>query len=85
MQLELPDQVIQEAKLTAVELRIELACSLFDAGRLTLGQGARIAGLTPDDFEAALQDRGIDLNRFELNDIRKEIADVLAMASRSHR
>jgi predicted HTH domain antitoxin len=58
MTLELPD-VEGVEKLTASELRLELACALFERGRVTKISGAELAGVDFFEFQRALGERRI--------------------------
>lgn len=51
MTLELPDDVFRRAGLSENEARIEIACRLFQAGKLTLGEAVRLAGVPRTEFE----------------------------------
>ena len=62
MLLTLPDELLQAAKVTEAELRTELALALFQQERLTLGQGALLAGLPQLDFQRLLASRQIPLH-----------------------
>jgi predicted HTH domain antitoxin len=58
MTIELPDIEAVE-KLSPAELRLELACALYDRGRLTKTSGAELAGVDFFEFQRALGERGI--------------------------
>jgi predicted HTH domain antitoxin len=55
----LPDDILTSGKVTEQEARVELVCALFRLGRLSLPEGARLAGLSRDAFESSLMSRGI--------------------------
>lgn len=56
MILELPDI---EPELSAADLRLELACSLYAHGRIGAVSGAELAGTDLFTFQSGLRDRGI--------------------------
>ena len=58
MTIELPDIEAVE-RLSPAELRIELACALFERGRLGKVEGAQLAGVNFFEFQRALGDRQI--------------------------
>jgi predicted HTH domain antitoxin len=64
MPLVISDDDLQAANLTPDEARVEIACRLFDAGRLTVGHAAHMAGLTEPAFEEQLHLRGIPRYRY---------------------
>jgi predicted HTH domain antitoxin len=63
MPLRIPDDLLQEAGLSEHEALIEIACRLFDAGKLTLWSSAKWAGLTRTAFEEELLRRRIPIHR----------------------
>ena len=58
----LPDDLLQSAKMTEAELKAELALTLFQQERLTLGQAAALAGTAQLDFQRLLASRQIPLH-----------------------
>jgi predicted HTH domain antitoxin len=62
MPVTLPDDLLQATKLTAAELKAELALALFQQDRLTLGQAAVLAGVPQLDFQRLLASRRIPLH-----------------------
>jgi predicted HTH domain antitoxin len=58
MTIELPDIEAVE-KLSPSELRLELACALYDRGRITKITGAELAGVDFFEFQRALGERRI--------------------------
>lgn len=74
MTLHIPDDILQRSGLDAKQLAVELACRLFDIGRLDLPTAARLAGVERVAFETALRDRSIALYRPTLGDIADEAA-----------
>lgn len=69
MVINLPDDVLRQAGLDEHEALVEFACWLFDSDRLDLFGGARLAGLSRLDFEAALRARRIPIYRPTLQDV----------------
>ena len=58
MTIELPD--IEAVKnLSPSELRLELACALYERGRVTKVSGCELAGVDFFEFQRALGERGI--------------------------
>lgn len=58
MTIELPDIEAVE-KLSPSELRLELACALYDRGHVTKITGAELAGVDFFEFQRALGEREI--------------------------
>ena len=59
MPVTLPDDLLAEAGLSEQEAKLEIACRLFDASKLTLPQATHWLGITRVEFEAALLERGL--------------------------
>ena len=63
------DEILQSAKLTEQEVRLELAVALYAQQRLSFGQARKLAGMSLPEFEKLLFDRGIpshyDVQEFE--------------------
>jgi predicted HTH domain antitoxin len=70
--LSLSDDVLKQAGMSADEARIEIACRLFDAGKLDLWPAAQLAELSRVEFEAELMKRKIPIYRLSLDDLLAE-------------
>jgi predicted HTH domain antitoxin len=83
MPLVIPDEVLQEAGLGERDALIEFACRLFDAGKLSLGGAARLAGRSRVAFEEELLARRIPLARPDENDLADDLAalDLLGISA----
>jgi predicted HTH domain antitoxin len=64
MQISIPDEILAAARLSESDVRLELACALFDADRLDAGEASVLAGLDRDVFDAELVRRGIAIHRY---------------------
>ena len=73
MPLPIPDSVLQQAGLSEVEARLEIACRLFEMRRLSLWQAARWAGLVRVEMEAELLRRGISLYEVTADQLEAEL------------
>lgn len=66
MDLEIPDDLVEsfptEVNARRRRVLLELACGMYAAHKLTLAQGARLAGLTRMEFDAELGDRDIPMH-----------------------
>jgi predicted HTH domain antitoxin len=74
MPFTIPDDVLTEAGVTEREARIELACRLFDVGRLDLWPAAKLAGLGRAEFEGELRARDIPAYRPTLDHLAQDVA-----------
>lgn len=73
MPLIIPDDVLREAGLNEHDALVEVACRLFDAGKLTLWSAAKWAGLTRTAFEEELRRRNIPAYRPGLADLADDL------------
>ena len=74
MPLTIPDSVLEQAGLSEVEARVEIACRLFEMRRLGLWQAAQWAGLVRVEMEAELLRRGISLYEVTAEQLHAELA-----------
>ena len=65
MPVTLPDELLSEAGLSEPDAKLEIACRLYDAGKLTMPQATRWAGITRVEFENALLERNLPLIRVD--------------------
>ncbi len=75
MPLTLSDEILKKSGMTADEARVEIACRLFDAGKLALWPAAQLAELTRVEFEEELHRRRIPIYRPTLDDLKTELED----------
>jgi predicted HTH domain antitoxin len=62
MHLTLSDDVVLSANLSEADLRLALALALFQDGRITLAQGARLASLDRLAFQHQLAARKLQIH-----------------------
>ena len=74
MPLTIPDSVLEQAGLTEQDAKLEIACRLFQAHRLSLWQAARWAGLARVEMEAELLRRGIAIYEVTEEQLNAELA-----------
>ena len=75
MPLTVSDELLQTAHLSEVELLREIAVTLFQQDRLTLGQAAAFAGLAQLDMQRILASRRIALH-YGPEDLEHDLATV---------
>ena len=79
MTVSLPDGLLESAKLTETELVRELALSLFQSERLTLGQAARLCALPQLEFQRLLASRRIPIH-YGLEEMQQDLRRVESLA-----
>ncbi len=75
MPVTVSDEVLQTAKLSEAEFRVEIAVTLFQQDRLTLGQAALFAELPQLDMQRMLASRRIPIH-YGLEDLEHDLATV---------
>ena len=69
----IPDDWLAEAALSERDAKIEIACRLFEAGRLPMPTATRWAGLNRTEFEEELLRRKIAICRPTVEDLEQDI------------
>jgi predicted HTH domain antitoxin len=62
MTIELPDKEVADLGLTPAQARLELAVGLYAGRQISLGRGARIAGMPYASFLHEIGHRGLCVN-----------------------
>jgi predicted HTH domain antitoxin len=75
MQLVIEDESLGAARMSAEELKLELAISLYARERLTLGQAARVAGISQWQFQQTLAARRITMH-YDRNELDTDLAEL---------
>ena len=73
--LEIPQEILESARLTTDELKVELAVSLYASGRLSVGKARELAGMSLWQFRQLLASRQIPPH-FDLADLDEDVATV---------
>ena len=76
MPLLIPDETLRDVGLNESEALVEIACRLFDAGKLTLWQAAKLAKLDRTTFEGELLGRAIPVYRPTPEDLTEDLATL---------
>jgi predicted HTH domain antitoxin len=62
MAIVIPDEILYAAHMTETEMARALAVALFQQEKLTLGQAARLAGMSQWDFRGLLASQDIPIH-----------------------
>jgi len=73
--IEVPQDVLDSARLTVPELKLEIAISLYAQRRLAIGKARELAGLSLWEFRQVLAARRI-APHLEPNDLDKDLATL---------
>jgi len=80
MSLVIPDDVLRAAKMSAVELRQEIALLLFQQDKLTLGQASAFAEMSQLEFQRLLASRRTPVHY----DVREFMDDLETLRKLGH-
>ena len=72
LQISIPDFLDLDTR----ELRLLLAASLYDQGRVSLGQGAEMAGLSKRAFMESLGGLGVSAFNQSPDDLERDLANA---------
>jgi predicted HTH domain antitoxin len=73
MPLTITDEELRAMNMDAREARIEFACRLYDADKLSKFDAARMAEMTRDEFNAELMKRGLPVIRYTEEDFDRDL------------
>lgn len=73
MPVTISDEQLNDLKMNEHEARVEIACRLFDAQKLTFHSAMRMAEMDRMQFEAALVARGIAIYRPNAEELKEEV------------
>jgi predicted HTH domain antitoxin len=71
-ELIIPGSMLEDLKLSASDLRLELAVYLYDKERLSFAQSKKLAGLSQIAFQKALSKRGVAI-KYGISDFEKDL------------
>lgn len=73
MPLVITDEQLEALKMDERSARIEIACRLFDAERMSLPAAAKFAGLSRSAMEGELRQRRIAIYRPTVEDLHRDL------------
>jgi predicted HTH domain antitoxin len=73
--LEVPQDILDSARLTIDELQIELAIYLYSQGRLSIGKARELAGMSLWEFRQLLASRRISPH-YDETDLEQDITTL---------
>lgn len=76
----IPDETLKQAGLTEQEMKVEIACRLFGAGKLHLWPAAQLSGLSRDEFWTELLQREIPVFRVTEQDLEQDLRTLERIA-----
>ena len=76
--LEVPQDVLDSARLTVAELKVEVAILLYTQGRLPIGKARELADMSLWEFRQLLASRRISPH-YEMDDLEEDVATLREM------
>ena len=76
--LEIPQDVLDSARLTESELKVEMAVYLYAQGRLSIGKARELAGMALWEFRQLLASRRI-APHYDVMDLDEDVATLREM------
>ena len=73
--VEVPQEILDSARLTASELKVEMAVHLYAQGRLAVGKARELAGMTLWEFRQLLASRRIPPH-YDEADLEEDVATL---------
>ncbi|PKO23388.1 MAG: hypothetical protein CVU38_04375 [Chloroflexi bacterium HGW-Chloroflexi-1] len=73
--IEMPQDVLDSARLTIPELKVELALYLYHQGRLSIGKARDLAGMSLWEFRQLLGSRNI-APHYDETDLDRDVATL---------
>jgi predicted HTH domain antitoxin len=67
MSIQIPDNIVQATRMTELEILQELAITLFQKEKITLGQAAQLASVSQAEMMMLLAARAIPLHYDEIS------------------
>ncbi|MFN0019623.1 MAG: UPF0175 family protein [Pirellulaceae bacterium] len=80
MSLMIPDAVLEQAGLSEEEGKLEIACRLFAAGKLSKSSATHWLGLSRTEFEDELLKRDLPLTVYTAKHLEQDLKAVRARA-----
>lgn len=72
MNILIPDDILQAAKMTEAELKLEIAILLYKQEKISSGKARAWTGLTVIEFQRELAKRGLCIN-YDVEDFQADL------------
>ena len=77
------DRVLEAARMSEQELKVELAVMLYAQNRLSFGQARKLAGMGYFEFEKLLFDRNIPAH-YDVEEFKEDLKTIELLRRGSH-
>ena len=79
MPLTITDEQLQAMRMDEREARVEIACRLFEAGRMSFGHAAKLAQVSEEQMHDEIEHRGIPRYRYTAEHLREDMETLRRM------
>ncbi len=76
--LQVPQDILDSARLTVTDLKVEMAVSLYAQGRLSIGKARELAGMALWEFRQLLASRRISPH-YDVVDVDEDVTTLREM------
>ena len=76
--LEVPQDILDSVRLTAADLKVEMAIHLYEQRRLSIGKARELAGMALWEFRQLLASRGISPH-YDIEDLDEDVSTLREM------
>lgn len=76
--LHIPQDILDSARLTLQDLKVEIAVHLYEEGRLPIGKARELAGISLWEFRQVLAARRISPH-YDVEDLEEDIATLRSL------
>jgi len=76
MPLTITDEQLRSLSMGEHEARIEIACRLFDAGKMSFGHASKLAGVSEDQMYDEIAKRGIPRYRYTEEHLEQDLRAI---------
>jgi len=73
MPIVIPDEILEGSGLTVEDIRLDVAISLYQREKVSLGKAAEIAGMNRWEFQKELAERKIPTINYSVEDLEREL------------
>lgn len=78
MNITIPDEILTSAKMSADDVKLELAIVLYERRKISIGKARSLVGMNLIQFQQELSSRGVYMN-YDIEDFEADIKTLKEM------
>lgn len=78
MSVVIPDDILQSARMSEAQLKLEIAIMLFQQDKISIGKARRLAGINLLEFQHEIARRGICIH-YDVEEFEEDIKTLQEM------